>query len=545
MNVLNRKMFANRDARRKLANMGGILASSPELMNTAQMFSNGGQGSVPVKTKTVIIGDPLGGARYDLYSDGSAIMLATGSRIDPNNASNQAFLQMLQGLPDVTNTSISQPELENDPILSNPSIATEPRSMLPVRDNRQELQNTIESGTELVPGVNVPGPSEQYVMDKTSPNYTARDPSEIPELASEFEEETIKKPMPTLLDADEDYTPTAAELDQELLDMGAPDKRFDVVPNAIDRIYGDMGDLDQRDAQQGSTTPKVKRGDRRNPVDKSMQKSIFEILGIGEGVRNTGTGESATKRKSSKNKQVTDEEQEFEASPTDEDMVTDETLLEVEEVATGEGSSEEKVEGIREKIFGPGVDSKTALSGYQKKFNEMLGEDRDLNEEKWHTLAMIGFAIAAGEDSKAPTNIAKGLLEGTKMAREDRATRQARKDKVNMLALEQFFADKRLSEEIQGRKDVAQIGADARSSETFLDTQEGKLYTRIYQEIFDPDASNTVLPENRMAEFIKRVGEGNAKLFFAATGLPQEETQSQSTTSLDDIPTASRKDGRK
>ena len=230
MNVMNRKMFANRDARRKLANMGGILASSPELMNTAQMFSNGGQGSVPVKTKTVIIGDPLGGARYDLYSDGSAIMLATGSRIDPNNASNQAFLQMLQGLPDVTNTSISQPELENDPILSNPGIATEPKSMLPVRDNRQELQNTIESGTELVPGVNVPGPSEQYVMDKTSPNYTARDPSEIPELASEFEEETIKKPMPTLLDADEDYTPTAAELDQELLDMGAPDKRFDVVP---------------------------------------------------------------------------------------------------------------------------------------------------------------------------------------------------------------------------------------------------------------------------------------------------------------------------
>ena len=39
MNVLNRKMFANRDARRKLANMGGILASSPELMQTAQMFA--------------------------------------------------------------------------------------------------------------------------------------------------------------------------------------------------------------------------------------------------------------------------------------------------------------------------------------------------------------------------------------------------------------------------------------------------------------------------------------------------------------------------
>jgi len=539
MNVLNRKMFANRDARRKLANMGGILASSPELMNTAQMFAPGGQVSVPVKTKTVIIGDPLGGARYDVYSDGSAIMLATGSRIDPNNASNQAFLQMLQGLPDVTNTSISQPELENDPILSNPGIATEPRSMLPVRDNRQELQNTIESGTELVPGVNVPGPSEQYVMDKTSPNYTTRDPSEIPELASEFEEETIKKPMPTLLDADEDYTPTAAELDQELLDMGAPDKRFDVVPNAIDRIYGDMGDLDQRDAQQGSTTPKVKRGDRRNPVDKSMQKSIFEILGIGEGEKSVNDKRRRTSEEQRK-KEIEDDA-DVETADVEEPGQRgftpggDDTIAALENIATGGGSSEEKVEDIRKEVFGPGVDSKTALSGYQKKFNEMLGEDRDLNEEKWHTLAMIGFAIAAGEDSNALTNIAKGLLQGTQMVREDKATRQARKDKVDMLALEQFFADKRLREEIQGRKDVAQIGADARSSETFLDTPEGKLYTRIYQEIFDPDASNTVLPENRMAEFIGRVGEGNAKLFFAATGLPQEETQSKQR-SLDEIP---------
>ena len=48
---------------------------------------------------------------------------------------------------------------------------------------------------------------------------------------------------------DEDYTPTSAELNQQLLDIGAPDKRFDVVPNAIKNIYGGMGDLDARDSQ--------------------------------------------------------------------------------------------------------------------------------------------------------------------------------------------------------------------------------------------------------------------------------------------------------
>lgn len=45
----------------------------------------------------------------------------------------------------------------------------------------------------------------------------------------------------------EDYTPTAAELNQQLLDMGAPDKRFDVVPGGVDKIYGGMGDLDAAD----------------------------------------------------------------------------------------------------------------------------------------------------------------------------------------------------------------------------------------------------------------------------------------------------------
>lgn len=533
MNVLNRKMFANRDARRKLANMGGILASSPELMSTAQMYAPGGQVGSPTAQKVKTVRHPQGFV-YDVYTDGRVVSQITGVPLNPNDPTQASLIREVMSLPDMTPTPRPVPELETNPILNEQEIATESRSMLPIRDNRQELQDMIDSRTELVPGTNIPGPSEQYVIDKTSPNYTARDPSEIPELASEFEVETSEQPMPTLSDMDEDYTPTAAELDQQLLDMGAPDKRFDVVPNAIEKIYGGSD----------KTTTEVKRGDRTKTVPEDP-KSIFELLSegikdtaIGEGIRKTGTGESAKKGKSSKNQQLTDEEQEFVASPVDDEMVTDETLLELEEVATGGGTSEEKVEGIREKIFGPGVDSQTAISKYQEQFNALLGEDRDLNEEKWHTLAMIGFAIAAGEDSNALTNIANGLLEGTKMAREDRATRQARKDKINMLALEQFFADQRLDKELTAAEKRAQIAADARSSETYLDTPEGKLVRSIYQTIFDPDAANTIPANERMAAFIERVGEGNAKLFFEASGLPQEETQPKSTTSLDDIPTS-------
>ena len=92
MNVMNRKLFANRDARRRLANMGGIMVSSPELMQAAQMFQTGGQATV-LKTVAHPFGD------YDIMSDGSAILKMTGSVLDPNNKGNTALLEELRNLP--------------------------------------------------------------------------------------------------------------------------------------------------------------------------------------------------------------------------------------------------------------------------------------------------------------------------------------------------------------------------------------------------------------------------------------------------------------
>ena len=89
---MNRKLFANRDARRRLANMGGIMVSSPELMQAAQMFQTGGQATV-LKTVAHPFGD------YDIMSDGSAILKMTGSVLDPNNKGNTALLEELRNLP--------------------------------------------------------------------------------------------------------------------------------------------------------------------------------------------------------------------------------------------------------------------------------------------------------------------------------------------------------------------------------------------------------------------------------------------------------------
>ena len=42
MDVMNRKLFARREARDRLRNMGGIMASYPELMQEAQQYQAGG-----------------------------------------------------------------------------------------------------------------------------------------------------------------------------------------------------------------------------------------------------------------------------------------------------------------------------------------------------------------------------------------------------------------------------------------------------------------------------------------------------------------------
>tara|TARA_Y100001937_G_scaffold42792_1_gene60555 strand:+ start:234 stop:2765 length:2532 start_codon:yes stop_codon:yes gene_type:complete len=72
MNVMNRKLFANRDARQKLASMGGIVTSSPELINTVQSFRKGGRTITFGNTKLVLFDD---GEMYAELEDGRRVKL--------------------------------------------------------------------------------------------------------------------------------------------------------------------------------------------------------------------------------------------------------------------------------------------------------------------------------------------------------------------------------------------------------------------------------------------------------------------------------------
>lgn len=109
-------------------------------------------------------------------------------------------------------------------------------------------------------------------------------------------------------------------------------------------------------------------------------------------------------------------------------------------------SPEQKASAASDQLFSDitgqkiSMSAKDSVKAYEKMFSEMLGmDDKDAEKEMWHNMAMIGFAIAAGESPSALQNIANGMLAGTKMMKEDRATEQKRKDAVKTMAIERAF----------------------------------------------------------------------------------------------------------
>ena len=94
---------------------------------------------------------------------------------------------------------------------------------------------------------------------------------------------------------------------------------------------------------------------------------------------------------------------------------------------------------------GRGGGSSVSVKDYETKFNELLGPmDKGKAKEKWHQMAMIGFAIAAGQSPDALTNIASGLLEGTKMAKLDRDEANKFNKEMAILQFTERNKDKRL-----------------------------------------------------------------------------------------------------
>ena len=130
---------------------------------------------------------------------------------------------------------------------------------------------------------------------------------------------------------------------------------------------------------------------------------------------------------------------------------------------------------------------KERVESMKSMLSDLLGyDDQDQKEEFWLTMASIGFGIAAGQDSNALTNIAQGLAEGSSKFIENKATRQAREDKLTLTALGEVLADERATTKFGRDLQIAKIRASASGSDKYTAERErSRIKELIYKSPFD------------------------------------------------------------
>jgi hypothetical protein len=579
MNVMNRKMFTNRDARRKLANMGGIIASSPELLNTAQSFAPGGQTNVeqyvayipninggrPVRLTAETL-SRLQSLAPDLMQQSIVLDQATAAeqgfdvmRLRPGDAFVERQLKEKQAPPSSIKESVTQPsirDIENPMIklvesgltaagvedpnarLSLPSLVTPDNENpmvkliesgiaslqtedgspieaqypeLPIRGENTDASRRVaeiiaENRTDL-PGVNLPGPSTTYEID---PNAAIKAGQSL----------SVADQMLGLGFTGGDIDPSAltSESDMGLTSItGGDGEEYFVSPagsvfkkenGQLKSVSGgeamQVVDIAQRQGEDFSKSPiGVLPLGTRDVDDRTgmVIPDTFEELSIPIG--DLRTPEILTNIFSGdKDKETLDEQVEAaQKPPTKEELPTkSQETAEAAAEAAREASldqpdqtTEKELADIKKNVdeenekggdpvgaassgllASAGVDTsnmsrKERVESMKSMLSDLLGyDDQDQKEEFWLTMASIGFGIAAGQDSNALTNIAQGLAEGSSKFIENKATRQAREDKLTLTALGEVLADERATTKFGRDMQIAAI----RAAKSGVGTQE-------------------------------------------------------------------------
>jgi hypothetical protein len=501
MSAMNRKMFANRDARNKLAGMGGILASSPELMGATQRFQDGGMTTprgvsdsprlsesmnVPIAT--------LGGKSFFLSADNRSIVDGDGSVVrDPSvlraimqqtapapAPQSEEFVPPSMGASELNTPGIMQ-ALNNAPQIPDErsALMAEAQSLIEANRSpesdalRARVDETVDPQGYIPPTMgaselNTPG-MMQALDNAPQVDATVDPQGYIPPTmgASELNTPGIMQALDNAPRVDELVDPQGYMPPS----MGASELNTPGIMQALDESSsaGFASELlrsaqeTPRPVQEDSPVvahPRSGNKPKLNPLMKGAPSSPPPTMGA------TPRGVPDSPRLSDSMSRLS-QEAPIESDPPAEDGVTssprpriraEDVLNKIDPNDPPEKQSGDMARQIRASLTGKDEDlgPKESVKAYEKLFSEMLGmEDKDSEKEVWHNMAMIGFAIAAGESPNALSNIANGMLAGTKMMKDDRNSKQARQDKISMLALAESNEDRRLDARLSSAERLA------------------------------------------------------------------------------------------
>jgi hypothetical protein len=106
------------------------------------------------------------------------------------------------------------------------------------------------------------------------------------------------------------------------------------------------------------------------------------------------------------------------------------------------------------------MDIKERTVAMRKVLSDLMGDTpEDEKNEFWMNMAMMGFAVAAGESPDALKNIADGLLASTAQIQQGKAAKKARGDKMTLTAFGEVLADQRATEKFGRDTILASIRA--------------------------------------------------------------------------------------
>ena len=517
-NVLNRKMFVNRDARAKLANMGGILASSPEMVDETQRYAPGGTVTTDASGATGTFSvDPQPSFMQRLFED---LM----RKIRNNEPFNDRDVQVYESLPTEVKQRINVNSAEgldttdNDrarrgpgrtamDFSSNVGIMSAAPSVEAVNPALDDPTTKLDQTPQLDIGLSAFQLQElqkqrdayqenlrKYQEDYQAPELASAEILSEPEIAPERinvnsaelldtsdNDRARRGPGRTAMDFSTETIPTASVDNNEVSLMEIIDQK--VAPaakgNREDAIstIANFNEAEKQGAAMGAasemfTPPSpyeekmqkkeddADRAERIAAEDEAFAQDVPPAPFVGEknkGEVYEGDGkwtiekflEGSAGPSGLSSKKIGDEI-EGSSNPS-EDMAN----------AVGDALGEDF----------EGMDMPERISSYKKILSDLLGTDtkEDKKEEFWMNMAMVGFAVAAGDDPSAIKNIADGLLAGSKMMKEDKASNQAREDKINMMALEESNKDKRLAARNRNAERVAQIRSTGSTSFATVD----------------------------------------------------------------------------
>ncbi len=500
-NVLNRKMFANRDARAKLANMGGILASSPEMVNVTQQFAPGGMVTVDANGMTGTFStEPQPSFLERLIED---LM----RKVKNNEPFNDRDVQVYDSLPTEVKQRINVNSAEgldttdNDrarrgpgrtamDFSSNVGIMSAAPSVEAVNPALDDPTTKLDQTPQLDMGLSAFQLQElqkqrdayqenlrEYQEDYPETELASAEILSDPEIAPE----RINVNSAELLDtSDNDRARrgpgrTAMDFSTETIPTASVEEKSEVEPSAGESLLDSNEFIFAPDA--GYPFPIDVRDD-----PKYEGKSVADALTTSSNLEELS--EQLEKNLQEKKKEVADKL--ITSSPPDDgSRAGQEANADVEPVSGFDSMvpllRPDNLNKIAEKINKSndpsdeltktvlkaanedfeGMDMPERISSYKKILSDLLGTDtkEDKKEEFWMNMAMVGFAVAAGDDPSAVKNIADGLLAGSKMMKQDKASNQARQDKINMMSLEESNKDKRLAARLRSAENLAGIRA--------------------------------------------------------------------------------------